>query len=207
MTSRAERNKPCPSCGTPVHRQRRTCPACGTLSPWRMGEGDELYVGEGLGEADDDLVDETELTAPPADPDPPPPAVAEPDPPAAARVDLGPHVVLRDSRVMLGDVYAEMKAGRIIEGDHTIRALFNRGVPLLPVAEAPGWTCCPKCRHIFDTRIINDPGGRNAGATVLAPAIEAQRQQQAASQAARIAEDARMARQIEEDRALGAYPQ
>jgi uncharacterized Zn finger protein (UPF0148 family) len=159
MTTRAERNKPCPSCGTAINRQRRHCPVCGTISPWRAEEQgvelDETVLGDEIEAA------ETPPGVPWTEEDqaiwlarmyPPPPAGPAPSHVFPEQAEYGPHVVMKDDRILIGDVLQGVKAGQVIEGHARIALLKLKGVALAPVDDAPGFVCCPHCSHVFDAR-------------------------------------------------------
>ncbi len=216
MTSRAERNRACPNCGTAVNRQRKVCPACGAVSPWRIeGEAGELVLGDGLmpeGDdpdfaelddpainpaSDDDGAPEAAITEPPASPL----EVLTAPPPQA----LGAYIVLCDSRVQIGDISQKLRAGQIVEGHQTIRTLLDRGVPMVPRDTAPGFACCPHCNHVFDTRLPSLPTARGMSALQIQERdlLESQRANDTAAHARFIAEQTEEAQRFN-PRARGA---
>lgn len=167
MTTRAERNKLCPSCGAAVHRMRRNCPVCGTLSPWRAEEQGVEIDGSLLGDAIEAA--EAAHGVPWTEEDqkiwlerlyPPPPEGPTPSHIFPEQAEYGPHVVLKNDRILIGDVLQAVTAGQIIEGHARIALLKSKGVALAPVDEAPGYVCCPHCSHVFDARRPVAPAAR-----------------------------------------------
>jgi hypothetical protein len=156
--------KDCGKCGEPVHRNAKvTCKACGAVSPWAAAdvpapEADALAalsappddappVPTGLGEHDLDPSDEQVIGY----------LRALPDAAAAARATqaeidtamTGPHVFMEKFSCMIGPVMGHFKIGQVVTDFVTIKVLQHENAPMVPVADAPGMACCPKCLHVF----------------------------------------------------------
>lgn len=62
----------------------------------------------------------------------------------------GPHVFLEKHSTLIGDTIAHFKAGQVVTDFALIQVLKAQGnAPMVPTANAPGMTCCPRCSHIF----------------------------------------------------------
>lgn len=61
----------------------------------------------------------------------------------------GPHVFLDKFSAMIGPTLAHFKAGQVVGDFALLQALKAQNAPMVPHANAPGMTCCPKCQHVF----------------------------------------------------------
>lgn len=116
-----------PTCEAFVHYKKTECQTCGAVQ------------------------DRTETAKPPSTSNEikPPASNVVVHPSAKPAVVFEPYVVLRDFKILLGDVVGQFRANLVLTDHAQIEQLKAQNVPICPVSQAGGMACCPECRHVF----------------------------------------------------------